>query len=179
MIKHGVDVYLELAEHIGYDAETGRCFWLADRWRRTGRHGTPYLLRKAGDTAGSFDKRTGYIFIRAGGDHSWVAAHRFALFCLSGDVPPDEVDHINGIRNDNRAVNLRIATKHQNQRNARRRKDNSTGFKGVRRDGLRFSARCRVGGKRVHLGTFDTAEEAHNAYLAAAAESYGDFARAG
>lgn len=174
--KHGIEVYIDLAEHVGYDPDSGQCFWRFDRRRGKGRG---YIFRRAGDPAGSFDRRTGYTSLRVGTSGPWVAMHRFAWFSVHGYVPDDEVDHINGDRGDNRIDNLRLATKSENQRNAKTRKDSRTGFKGVRQEGNKFMARCRVNGKREYLGLYDTAEEAHAAYCAAAERYHGDFARFG
>jgi hypothetical protein len=59
-------------------------------------------------------------------------------------------------------------------------KSNTTGWKGVMRSTVnpsRFIARIRVGSKRLHLGTFKSVEEAAEAYMFAALEHHGDFAR--
>ena len=87
------------------------------------------------------------------------------------------VDHVNRIRNDNMDINLRPATRHENNRNCGKRKDNTTGFKGVswHRNVGKFTSRIWKNGKRVHLGVFDTAAEAHAAYKSAAKEEYGEF----
>lgn len=84
------------------------------------------------------------------------------------------VDHVNGDGLDNRRANLRPATSSQNAANARRRKDNSSGFKGVsQRPNGRWMARIRM----KSLGTFPTAELAARAYDSAATETWGEFAR--
>lgn len=89
------------------------------------------------------------------------------------------VDHKNGDGLDNRRANLRSATFSENARNARLRKDNTTGFKGVKRVNQRWYAQIRLGAKRIHLGSFATPEEAHAAYAKAAARHFGDFANFG
>lgn len=100
-----------------------------------------------------------------------VKMHRF----LTGW---DLVDHINGDGLDNRRVNLRAATPRENARNRRVRSDSLSGFKGVRRlSSGTWIARIEVGGRRVSLGSFDTAESAALAYDAAAVEHFGEFAR--
>jgi hypothetical protein len=86
-------------------------------------------------------------------------------------------DHRSGDTLDNRRSNLRYATNAQNCRNAKVRKDNSSGFKGVHVVGGRFVARIQVDGKRISLGMWDTAEEAYKNYCEAAAKFHGDFAR--
>lgn len=79
---------------------------------------------------------------------------------------------------DNRRSNLRIATKIENARNRRRRRDNASGHKGVQqRSSGMFRARIRVDGKLINLGTRKTAEEAHELYRQAATVHFGDFAR--
>lgn len=89
------------------------------------------------------------------------------------------VDHRDGNGLDCRRQNVRAATRAQNNRNSRLRSDNRSGFKGVTevRPG-RFRAQCRFGGRNQYLGRFDTPEEAHAAYVAAAREHAGEFARA-
>lgn len=89
------------------------------------------------------------------------------------------VDHRSCDGLNNRRSNLRVADKSQNQHNKRRPKNNDSGFKGVdfyARDNA-WRARIAVGGKRLELGKFDTPELAHAAYVRAAAEHHGDFAR--
>jgi hypothetical protein len=92
-----------------------------------------------------------------------------------------QVDHINGNGLDNRKANLRLATVAENSQNARRRKDNASGFKGVYWDKYwkRWKAQIRYDGKCKRLGTFSTPEEAHEAYCRAAQDFHGQFANTG
>lgn len=89
------------------------------------------------------------------------------------------VDHINSDGLDNRRCNLRLATQAQNMQNRRMSKYNSSGYKGVhwRADCQKWCARISVDSKRVHLGMYDTPEEAHEAYKQASAKYYGEYAR--
>src|SRR3546814_1707207 len=89
---------------------------------------------------------------------------------MTGKWPPGEVDHRNGARDDNRWCNLRKATKAQNQANARRRRDNTSGVKGVTWNKARkkWVAQIQAGGKRMSLGGFPTIDAADNAYQKAA-----------
>ncbi|MDR6389161.1 HNH endonuclease [Paraburkholderia phenoliruptrix] len=105
--------------------------------------------------------------------------HRFILGLMKGD--PREVDHINGNPLDNRKANLRICTRVENCRNMGISSRNKCGFKGVVLNKLRgrYQSKIVVHGKRIHLGYFDTAEEAHAAYCRAATELYGEFANFG
>lgn len=111
-------------------------------------------------------------------DGRWVFMHRFIL----GVKDAEHIDHANGNGLDNRRRNLRLCSQTENHRNARRHADNRVGFKGVHKGrangrGERYHAQIRAGAIRRHIGTFDTPEEAHSAYCAAARELHGEFAR--
>src|SRR3546814_3914096 len=95
-----------------------------------------------------------------------VCSSDLAWFLRTGKRPPREVDHRNGARVDNRWCNLRKATKAQNQANVRRRRDNTSGVKGVTLSKARkkWVAQIQAGGKRMSLGGFPTIDAAANAY---------------
>jgi len=87
------------------------------------------------------------------------------------------VDHINLNKLDNRRENLRYATKSENNTNTKIRKDNSSGYVGVYKNGSSWSARLDKGGKVVYFETFITKEAAAYAYNAAALKHHGPFAK--
>lgn len=89
------------------------------------------------------------------------------------------VDHINGNGLDNRRANLRPATPSQNQANQRKRRDNTSGFRGVQwhPPGQKWRAVIRVKGRLISLGYYPVREEAARAYDAAAIEFFGPYAR--
>lgn len=88
------------------------------------------------------------------------------------------VDHIDGNRLDNRRTNLRVCTQTENSRNRRRHTNNTSGYKGVsKRPSGSYRAQIKVDGKKIHLGTFASAEEAHKAYCNAARKYHGEFFR--
>lgn len=144
-----------LRELLHYNSETG----LFTRVRKTGRKG------KVGAVVGWKDK-DGYIQVDVLCRH--YRAHRLAWLYVTGDWPRDDIDHINGVRSDNRWINLRTVTRIVNMQNVRMaRKDSSTGLIGVEKNGRGYSARIKTATERLYLGYFDTPEEAHSAYLAA------------
>jgi len=155
-----------LFEVLHYCPETGNFTWLK-------KIGKGYV----GDLAGSADT-AGYRRIMIDGERFY--AHRLAWFYVYGRWPKHQIDHVNVDCSDNRLSNLREATQSQNQSNKPlNKKISGTGFKGVsfhKKQG-RFFSRIRVNNKLIHLGCFPTAEEAHQAYVVAANDIRGDFAR--
>lgn len=114
---------------------------------------------------------TGYA--RALIDGKWHKLHRLVMGAPKGL----QVDHINGDRLDNRKNNLRICDNGQNARNRDKQKNNTTGYKGVYKRGLRYCAKLVVDGKQHHLGTYDTPKEAATAYNNGALKLFGEFAK--
>ncbi len=90
-----------------------------------------------------------------------------------------QLDHENLDKKDNRRANLRLATNQQNQANRPPGKNNTSGIKGVHWHKMAkgWAARIGVNGRRFHLGTFGTAEDARLAYQEAAIKFFGEFAR--
>lgn len=117
----------------------------------------------------------GYRYLKVQGRH--LSAHRVAWKMFYGVDPYGDIDHINGIRSDNRISNLRIATPQQNCANRPAHKNNRLGVKGVRFEGMNYSARIMYKGRAVHIGMFPTPELARRAYESKARELFGEFAR--
>lgn len=140
------------------------------RWKNS-----PHASFKVGDVVGSVNNH-GYWTIRLKG--KLYQAHRLAFLYCHGFMPK-QVDHINGVRSDNRLTNLRAATSPTNQWNRSKNTNNTTGFKGVFlfKPTGKYQAKIGVNNKKIHLGYFDSAEEASEAYKQAARLHHGDFAR--
>lgn len=109
----------------------------------------------------------GYRYI--GIDRRVYLAHHLGWLYAHGVWPSRRLDHRNGRPDDNRIANLREDLSNRNQQNTGTgpRRNNSHGFLGVERHRRRWMARITADGKRHNLGTFDTPEEAHDAYIAA------------
>lgn len=148
-----------LRELFHYDDQTGVFVRLVDVGSRAS-------FNKAGTRAGCVNKRIGYILIGIDGRDYY--AHRLAWLWVHGKWPLHQIDHINGNRADNRLENLRDVTKAQNMQNLKRsRKDSSTGLLGVVPSKGRFTSVIFVNKVTHRLGTFDTPEQAHAAYIEA------------
>ncbi|MGB1561558.1 MAG: HNH endonuclease signature motif containing protein [Sinimarinibacterium flocculans] len=132
--------------------------------------------RAVGSHAGTI--KDGYVEITLYGRR--YRAHHLAWLLMTGEWPPidSDMDHRNGVRADNSWDNLRLATRTQNNANARRRERSSTGIRGVYRTRGRFFARVVSEGQIHHLGVFDSIEAAAAARNRAARRLFGEFFRA-
>lgn len=115
---------------------------------------------------GAIDKRT------------TLSMHRLILGLAESYT---QVDHIDGNGLNNRRSNLRICSNSENARNRRKRIDNTSGYKGVSFDARSYKwvAYINFDGKRMHIGYFNTREDAHAAYCKAATKLHGEFANYG
>lgn len=112
----------------------------------------------------------GYIHFMV--DRRTYMAHRLAWLYMTSKWPQNLIDHINGIKNDNRIENLREATASENKQNMRKARSDckNSGLMGAYFDiryGGRWFSNITINGKRQHLGMFSTAEDAHAAYIEA------------
>ena len=143
--------YREALELFRYDYETGVLYW---RWRVNSR--VPKTLE-----AGTQRKSSGYLYVQVHG--RLYPVHRIVMLMCYGFYGEGlEVDHINHVRNDNRLVNLRFVTHGENMRNKSVSSKSTTGVTGVdfSKAHKKYRARIRVNREFIHLGYFDTLEEA-------------------
>ena len=152
----------EFRKHFEY--RDGRLYW------KVGRRGT----KGKGTLVGGGVSRHGYKRMMFMGKEYNIAR---VVFFIHHGYWPKIVDHINGNKLDDRIENLREADEFQNQHNVGPNSRNTTGYKGVQRRGDRFVARIMSRHKLYHIGTYDTAEEAAEAYDQKAIELNGEYAR--
>lgn len=118
-------------------------------------------------------------FTKEDGRYTKISMHRLISGLRLGDKR--EVDHINGNTVDNRRSNLRIVSHSENMKNARQRKTNTSGYKGVSWSSSlnRWMAFISVEGRTKNLGMFSDKESAYKAYCNAALKYHGEFANLG
>lgn len=146
-------------ERFSYDPNTGDLTWAKAR--------RDYLGRVAG-----YQEDDGYIRVTIGNDR--YHAHRL-IWAIVHDEYPEEIDHRNGVRSDNRIKNLRACTRSENHQNRGDSSNNTTGFRGVTYDkaNSRFLARIGHNYKQYHLGSFIKPEDAAAAYKRAKKQLHG------
>jgi hypothetical protein len=121
----------------------------------------------AGDVAGPpGSMRGGYLRVYVEG--KTYSVHRVVWLMHFGVHATGEIDHIDGNKANNRMCNLRDVPRTQNQENLKRaHKDNGTGLLGVsfHKKNRKFTAHITIAGKAKYLGSYLTANAAHQAYL--------------
>lgn len=110
---------------------------------------------------GYISKTDGYHYIYVSGFGRFLA-HRLAWLYMTGEMPDGEIDHINHIKTDNRAINLRVVTHKENGRNTSKPSNNTSGVVGVhwRKDRSKWQCHIKVDGKKLNLGCFSCLDEA-------------------
>lgn len=155
----------EIRHAIVYDPINGTFFWSHE--------GNVYINhrgKEAGTTGSRGHRKIVYKGIQ-------LKAHHVAWAIIYG-YWPDEIDHEDNDRSNNRIKNLREASRQQNQMNRTISKNNTSGFKGVsKRKYGGFESKIIVNKQYIHLGKFNTAKEAAEAYDNAALTHHGSFAK--
>ena len=144
----------ELKALLHYDPNTG-----IFKWKVGARNSI-----KVGAIAGCKDS-AGYFRIRINGKD--YKAHRLAWLYMEGYWPEPEIDHINGVRHDNRWKNLRMVSPVCNGQNKTISSRNTSGFTGVcwSKAAKKWVARITIHRRRIHIGYYDTPLDAAIARL--------------
>jgi hypothetical protein len=157
---------------LDYDPGTGVFKW---KWRNDVPKRTN--ARWAGTVAGHVNNQR-YRQIKIKSRH--YQAHRLAWLIVHGEWPPNDLDHRDGDKLNNRIANLRLATRQENMRNVGLQANTTTGVTGVywHKGDRKFVAQITVDYRLINLGRFPTIEEATAARAAAETEHFGEFRRA-
>jgi len=128
---------------------------------------------RTGDVAGYMSK-DGYLLVKV--LCKTYKAHRLVWLYVHGEWPQGQIDHINRDRSDNRIANLRDVSHQQNQQNASRRWDNTSGYPGVcwHKPSGKWAASISYSKKQKHLGLFTDINEAVAARKAAERHYWAD-----
>lgn len=161
----------EFRNVLDYSPDSGKLFW-----KENTLHSSYWNKKYANKEAGCISS-DGYVVITYRG--KTYKAHRIAWFLLTGKIPDKFIDHINMIKSDNRAVNLREATVAQNAANRVTQKNSTTKCKGVgyRKDINKWYSRIGFRGKTYFLGYVDSMSEAKRRYDEKAKSFYSDYSR--
>jgi hypothetical protein len=148
----------ELRSWLSYKKDTGIFVWKKERSGR-GRNKT-----KKGSRAGSINSK-GYINITFFGKS--YKAHRIAWAFFYGRFPAGQIDHINGIKKDNRIENLRDCSTQQNCQNKVIHRSGRLVGTTFSKTQNKWISQIRIRGKKVRLGSFESEKEAHEKYIEA------------
>ena len=161
----GID---EMRALLTYDPDTGLLRWA----RRVGSRGKI----PAGAVAGGRSVQ-GYVVVRL--PQGLYPAHRLAWYIETGEWVTDGlvIDHINGVKDDNRWDNLRLATQGQNGINRPTCRPNTSGYRGVIRVRGQFRAQIKIDGRLKVFPQRATAEEAYADYVEASRVHHREFGR--
>lgn len=149
-----------LRKLVTYEEETGLM-----RWRNN--HKTISWI-KAGDVVGRGSKKRGYMCTSI--NKKQYYQHRLVWLYVYGEWPASSIDHINGDKSDNRIVNLRLATPSENQHNRKKTKNRDAPVGAYKHYRGGWYSSIMVNKVRKYLGSFETAEEAAEAYAKAKKE---------
>jgi hypothetical protein len=163
----------EYAKRVSYDPETGHITLLKSRHQpyAVGRRMGRPIVTKPGT------EPYRYVTIACQSDSFIMLEHRFIWFLMTGKMPELSIDHINRNREDNRWVNLRLATSSQQRANqsprSRKRTNSGAKYRGVSQCGQKFRTHIHFNGKSQSLGSYETEEEAAYVYDLAAIDHFG------
>jgi hypothetical protein len=164
--------------------EDGRLFWLV-RPRSHFAHDQAWKCwntKHAGSEAGGSHKFKGKRGARYVVSINGVDIFRHLIvWALHHGEWKFGLDHEDRDSSNDRIENLRPATVSQNNANATRYRNNTSGHKGVswHKRQQKWVARIMVNSKAIQIGSFDRASDAHAAYTEAATHHFGEFAHAG
>jgi hypothetical protein len=133
-----------------------------------------------GWTGKPVNHKTSNGYLKAKVDGKLIPVHRLVWLLHYGDTP-ELIDHINGIRHDNRIENLRICNDSENARNRAKSSNNTSGYQNVvwNKSNRNYNVQITVNKRKMHIGVFDDVELAALVAEEARHKFFGEFARKG
>jgi hypothetical protein len=140
----------ELKRMMRYCPDTGVFIWLRGNGKAV----------KEGDIVGSYARRSGYRKTKL--KHKQWMLHRLAFLYMTGSLPREQVDHINGVKDDNRWSNLRAVSQYENGLNQKKSVLNKSGVPGVclHKSSGKWQASIWVLRKFKYIGLYENFSEA-------------------
>jgi hypothetical protein len=138
---------MNINEYLQYNPETGVIIWIKNKGPK----------KVIGKNAGGI-KPDGYVHIKF--NNKTYKAHRVAWYLHYGVWPTNHIDHINGIKNDNRINNLRDVTNQQNLLNQKRHREKTVKYYYFYKKGQKWKVQTQINNKRTYFGYFETEEKA-------------------
>jgi hypothetical protein len=153
-------------EYLRYEPDTGSLYWTKKASDKT----------VVGKKAGWQRSKNGYRQVGFMGQI--IYEHRLIWLFVNGSFPDGQIDHKNGVKDDNRYENLRHATSSQNLVNIGAKRDNTSGAKNVHwcNRSSKWIAKAKIYGKTHYAGSFDCFQAAVIAAAAVRDKVHGEFA---
>lgn len=140
-------------------------------WARNGTRGV-----KSGDRVPAYKNSSGYYTVKVNvKPRKTMLLHRVKWVVAYGECPNGDVDHINRDPSDNRLENLRLASRSQNKINSHKKSRENGLPLGVYQRGEKYCATISFKRERKFLGAFETPKAAHDAWVSAGSQLYGEF----
>lgn len=156
-IEEQVSDYENIKKRFKYDPITGLLTWSTNRYSN--------LVGKEVGTVNFWGYRVVSVKLSSG----WrrFAAHRIAWILTHKEWPKDQIDHINGVKTDNRIINLREVTNRENQHNTIKHRSGKTLGAIYNKSNKNWLSMININKNKIYLGRYKNAELANKAYLAA------------
>ena len=156
-----IDLFRNVASRVLYDANTGEFIWSK---KPKSAYASDYFNSKFANKIAGRVKNKGYIeiCISIEGRQYTIKAHQLAFYIANGFIHDGDIDHINQIKHDNRACNLRAVTRSENLRNSTKSIRNKSGTTGVcfATKAGKWLAQATINGKNKQIGYFENKHDA-------------------
>lgn len=150
----------ELRTLLRYNPETGELFWKKRDESQFATLNAARTWTKRFSEKLAFQTVDTHGYLRGGIGGRQYSAHRVIWAIVHGEWPAEQTDHINGVRTDNRLVNLRAVSQNENSKNRKLRAGNAVGVTGVDIHKGQYRAKISIDGQQRHVGYFKTLAEA-------------------